>query len=158
MSKIKEIRLQKQMTQFELSLKSGLVQPEISRFEKLSSIESITLKSLCKIAKGLDVRLWYIIENENLIDMLYENINYESGIILNGDKSPIAEILESFDISQSELSKRCKIPVIQLSRWKNYGMDNTTLTNFLKVGNALKINIWLLVWDADLQEMLCEVL
>lgn len=158
MSKIKKIRLEKQMTQFELSLKSYLAPSEISRFEKMSNIENITLKSLCKIAKGLDVKLWDIIDDQNLIDMLYENINYESGIFLDGDKSPIAEILESFDISQSELSKRCKIPVIQLSRWKNYGMDNTTLTNFLKVGNALKINIWLLVWDADLQEMLCEVL
>lgn len=158
MSKIKEIRLQKQMTQFELSLKSGLVQPEISRFEKLSDVEGITLKSLCKIAKGLDVKLWDIIEDQNLIAMLYENINYESGIILNRDKSPVAEILESFDISQNELSERCKISLTQLSRWKNYGMDNTTLTNFLKVGNALKINIWLLVWGADLQKILCEVL
>lgn len=157
MSKIKEIRLQKQMTQFGLSLKSGLAPSEISRFEKLSDVESITLKSLCKIAKGLDVKLWYIISDQN-VDMLYENINYESGIFLNGDKSPIAEILESFNVSQNELSERCKISVTQLSRWKKYGMDNTTLTNFLKVGNALKINIWLLVWDTDLQETLCEVL
>lgn len=158
MSKIKKIRLEKQMTQFELSLKSGLAPSEISRFEKLSDVENITLKSLCKIAKGLDVKLWYIIENENLIDMLYENINYESGIFLDGDKSPVAEILESFNVSQNELSELCKISVVQLSRWKSYGMDNTTLTNFLKIGNALKINVGLLIWDETFQELFCEVI
>lgn len=158
MSKIKEIRLQKQMTQNRMSLQSGLTQQEISRFEKLSDVDGITLKSLCKIAKGLDVKLWDIISDQNLIDMLHENINYESGIFLDGIVSPVAEIFDLFDISQNELSERCKISLTQLSRWKNYGMDNTTLTNFLKVGNALKINIWLLVWGADLQKMLCEVL
>lgn len=158
MSKIKKIRLEKQMTQFELSLKSGLAPSEISRFEKLSNIENITLKSLCKIAKGLDVKLWDIIDDQNLIDMLYENINYESGIFLDGDKSPVAEILELFNVLQNELSERCKISVVQLSRWKSYGMDNTTLINFLKIGNALKINVGLLIWDETFQDLFCEVI
>lgn len=158
MSKIKDIRLQKQMTQFDLSLKSDLIQSEISRYEKLLNVDSISLKSLCKLAKGLEVKLWDIIEDQNLIDMLHENVSYETGFILDGDKSPLVEIYDLFGLCQNKFSIQCGISVTQLARWKRDGMDNATLINFLKIGNALKINIWLLIWNTELQEMLCEVI
>jgi transcriptional regulator with XRE-family HTH domain len=158
MPKIKDIRLQKKMTQKQMSEKSGLVQQELSRFEKLPNVDNVTLKSLCKLAKGLDVKIWDIVESENIIDMLHENISYDTGIILDGDKPPLAEILQSFDLQQNELFERCEISVTQLSRWKCDGMDNATLINFLKIGNALKINVWSLIWDEDLQSLFCEVI
>ena len=154
---LKTIRLQKQMTQFQLAAKCDLPQSEISRYE-IIGLDGIKLKSLCKLAKGLDVKLYDLIDDKNTIDMLNENINYEPGIFLDGNVSPIAEMLDICGMTQIELSRRSKIANTQLSRWTRGGMDSATLDNFLKIGKALKVNINLLLWDEKLQDLYCEVI
>ena len=153
---IKTIRQQKHMTQFQLSLKSGLPQSELSRFER-TGLDGIKLKSLCKLAKGLDLKLYDLIEDKKIIDRLQENIDFEPGIFLDGKISPIAEILDIYGMTQTELCRRTEISNVQLSRWVHGGMDSATLDNFLKIGKALKANIWLLIADKELQDLFCEV-
>lgn len=60
--KIKEIRIEKGLTQVELARKANISQSYLSELE--SNKKSPTLRQLCKIAEALNVRpdeLWFII-------------------------------------------------------------------------------------------------
>lgn len=157
MTNAKRIRTEKGMTQFGLMIHCGIAQSQITQFERRQDVENSSLKTVCKIAKGLDVKIWDVINDPNVIEELRKVDEYETGIFLDGEKSPIAEIREIFEIAQRQLSVRSKIAQSQICKWERYGMDGAKLKNFIDVANALHVNIRLLIWDSDLQNLYDEV-
>lgn len=158
MINLRALREQKRMTLNEVSQKCGLAISQINRYEKSFDIENISLKNVCKIAKGFSVSIWELIDDEKLKCDLHEVTGYETGIFLDGDISPITEIKEIYDISQTEIVERSGIIQSQISKWEHLGMDTAKLKHFIMIAKAMKINMTLLIWDEDLQSLFCEVI
>lgn len=157
MTNAKRIRTEKGMTQLELMINCGIAQSQITQFERRQDVENLSLKTVCRIAKGLDVKIWDVINDPNVIKALGKVDKYETGIFLDGEKSPIAEIREIFEIPLVQLSVQSKIAQSQICKWERYGMDGAKLKNFIDVANALRVNIRLLIRDNNLQNLYDEV-
>lgn len=157
MTNIKRIRLEKKMTQVNIITHCGLAQSQYVNFEHKYDVENLTLKTVCKIAKGLDAKLCDVINDPNVIDALRKTDEYETGFLLDGEISPVAEIRKMCSVTQDELSIDSGISQPQICKWERYGMDGAKLKNFIDVANALRVNIRLLIWDSDLQNLYDEV-
>lgn len=158
MTNAKRIRLEKKMTHVDVTVRCGLPPSEISRIERRVDVENLSLKTVCKIAKGLNVKLWDVINNAYIISKLHEVMGYDAGIILDGDKSPIAEIREIYGMTQYNVSVKTKITQAQISTWERHGMDNANIKNFINVAHGLGVNIGLLIWDENLLNLYNEVI
>lgn len=155
---LKAIRKEKQMTLNDVSKKCGLAVSQINRYETYFDIKNTSLQNVCKIAKGYDVPIWDLIDDENLKDDLREVIDYETGVFLEGDVSPIAEILDIFGITQKDIVEKSGIAQSQVSTWERYGMDNAKFKHFIMIAKAIKINMFLLIWDVKLYVLFGEVI
>ena len=157
MTKLKRMRIEKGLRQIDITARCGLAQSQYVNYEKYFDAENLTLKTLCKIAKGLDEKLWDIIDDQDIIGKLHEVNNYEMGFFLNGDKSPLAEIREISETTQTQIANLTRVSQSQISKWERYGMDAAKLMNFIDVAKALHVNLRLLIWDEDLQTLYDEV-
>ena len=154
---LKTIRKQKQMTLNDVSQKCGLAISQINRYETYFDIKNTSLQNVCKIAKGYDVLIWDLIDDENLKDDLREVIDYETGVFLDGDTSPFTEIKDIFGITQKDIIEKSGITQSQVSTWERRGMDKAKFKHFIIIAKAIKINMFLLIWDEKLQNLFCEV-
>ena len=69
--KLKEMRMEKGMTQEQLAKKSGVSIRTIQSYERgLRRIDGATLETLCRFAIALDCRIRDIIEGESVIQLL----------------------------------------------------------------------------------------
>lgn len=157
MTKLKRMRLEKGLRQIDITARCGLAQSQYVNYEKYFDAENLTLKTLCKIAKGLDVKLWDIIDNQDIIAELHEANDYETGFFLDGDRSPLTEIREISEITQTQIANSTRVSQSQISKWERYGMDAAKLMNFIEVAKVLHVNLRLLIWDEDLQTLYDEV-
>lgn len=157
MTKLKQMRIEKGLRQIDITARCGLAQSQYVNYEKYFDVENLSLKTVCRIAKGFDVKLWDIIDDQNIIAKLHEVNEYDTGFILDGNVSPIAEIKEIYELTQTELSIRTKIAQSQICKWERYGMDTAKLKNFIEVARALRVNVRLLIWDEDLLNLYNEV-
>lgn len=157
MTKLKQMRIEKGLRQIDITARCGLAQSQYVNYEKYFDAENLTLKTLCKIAKGLDVKLWDIIDDQDVSEQLHEVNDYETGVFLNGDRSPLAEIREISETTQTQISNSTRVSQSQISKWERYGMDAAKLINFIEVAKALRVNLRLLIWDEDLQTLYDEV-
>lgn len=155
---LKAMRLEKHLTLHEISQKSDLAVSQIGRYEKRFEPANVSLRNVCKIAKGFDVRIWDLIADEKLKNDLSEVVDIETGFFLDGEISPIAEIKEICDVKQNYIAEQSKIPQSQISEWEKYGMDSAKLKHFVILATVLHINVCLLIWDENLQNLFCEVL
>lgn len=153
----KQIRTEKKMTLVDVTVRCGLAPSQISNFERRFDVENLSLKTVCKIAKGLDVKIWDVINDPNIVKKLHEAVEIETGFFLDRDKSPIAEIREICRITQIELSKKSKITQSQIAKWERDGMDKANVKNFINIAKALHVNICALVWDENLLNLYNEV-
>ena len=133
------------------------MQSQYVNFERYFDPVNLPLKTICKIAKGLDVKIWDVFDDESIIKKLHEVDEYETGILLDGVKSPIAEIREICGSTQTQISNKSKITQSQICKWEHCGMDGAKVKNFIDIANALHVNIRLLIWDSDLQNLYNEV-
>lgn len=157
MTKLKRMRIEKGIRQIDITARCGLAQSQYANYEKYFDVENLTLKTLCKIAKGFDVKLWDIIDDQDIITKLHEVNEYETGFLLDGEKSPIAEIRNVCEITQTQMSNLCRIPQSQICKWERYGMDTAKLKNFIDVAKALHVNLRSLIWNIDLLNLFDEV-
>lgn len=68
--KLKEMRMEKSLTQEQLSKRSGISVRTIQAYEcGLRRIDGATLETLCRFAIALDCRIRDIIEGENVIQL-----------------------------------------------------------------------------------------
>lgn len=153
----KQIRTKKKMTLVDVTARCGLAPSRISIFEQRFDVENLSLKTVCKIANGLDVKIWDVINDPDIAKKLHGAVEHDAGIILDGDKSPIAEIRETYGMTQFDVSIKTKITQAQISNWERHGMDNANVKNFIKVAHGLCVNIGLLIWDEDLLNLYDEV-
>lgn len=158
MTNVKRIRLEKKMTLVDVTARCGLAPSQISNFERRFDVENLSLKTVCKIAKGLDVKIWDVINDPNIVKKLHEAVEIETGFLLDGEKSPIAEIKEIRGITQSEISVKSKISQPQICKWERDGMDKANVKNFIDIANALHVNLCLLIWDENLLNLCNEVI
>lgn len=69
--KLKEMRMEKDLTQEQLSKRSGVSVRTIQAYEcGLRRIDGATLETLCRFAIALDCRIHDIIESESVIQLL----------------------------------------------------------------------------------------
>lgn len=69
--KLKEMRMEKSMTQEQLADSSGVPVRTIQAYESgLRRIDGATLETICKLAIALDCRIRDIVEDESLIRLL----------------------------------------------------------------------------------------
>ena len=155
---LKAIRKEKQMTLNDVSQKCGLAVSQINRYETYFDIENTSLQNVCKIAKGYNVLIWDLIDDENLKDDLREVIDYETGVFLDGDVPPFTEIKDIFGITQKDIVEKSGISQSQVSAWERRGMDNAKFKHFIVIAKAIKINMFLLIWDEKLQISFGEVI
>lgn len=157
MTKLKRMRIEKGMRQIDITARCGLAQSQYANYEKYFDAKNLTLKTLCKIAKGFDVKLWDIIDDQDIIEKLHEVNDYETGFLLDNEKSPLAEIRDICEITQTQIANLSRISQSQICKWERYGMDNANLKNFIDIAKALHVNIGLLIWDEDLLNLYDEV-
>ena len=68
--KLKEMRMEKSMTQEQLSKKSGISVRTVQAYEcGLRRIDGATLETLCRLSIALDCRIRDIIEGESVIQL-----------------------------------------------------------------------------------------
>lgn len=157
MTNAKRIRLEKGMTQLELTLRSGIASSQITNIERTFDVENLSLKTVCRIAKALDVKIWDVINDPCVIEKLHDVDEIESGFFLNGEVSPILELRTNNEITQTQLSKASNISQSQICKWERYGMDTAKLKNFIDVAKAFHVHPGLLIWDQDFQNLYDEV-
>lgn len=69
--KLKEMRMEKGLTQEQLAEKSGVSVRTIQAYEcGLRRIDGATLETICKLAIAIDCRIHDIVEDESLIRLL----------------------------------------------------------------------------------------
>ena len=157
MTKLKQMRIEKGLRQIDITARCGLAQSQYANFERYFDPVNLPLKTVCKIAKGFDVKLWDIIDDQDIIAKLHEVNEYETGFFLDGEISPIAELRDKCEITQTQLSNMSKISQSQICKWERFGMDNAKVKNFIDLAKAFRVNVRMLIWDMEFMTLYDEV-
>ena len=93
---IKTLRLRAGLTQSELAKRSGVPQCKLSGYEALDSLDKITLGSLDKLAKALEVTINDLVyplpersHEDNVLDMILEQYASDKAAAEQGDVDAI---------------------------------------------------------------------
>lgn len=129
MTNLELMRRTKGMNQFTLAEKSRLSQSWISRFESQKyNIDHARIETLCDLADALEVKLWDILEDETLRELMKSAVvggEREHDTWYDGTR--LREMRELMEISQTELASEMDTTQSNISRWETEGLENARI-------------------------------
>lgn len=160
MTELERIRREKQLTQFQLAIKTEIEQSRISNYETLrNNIDNARIETICKFAKALNVKAWEILNDKNLSEML-QNVseNEESKHEFWFDGTRLEEMRKREKMTQCELSRETNIAQCRISSWECGSIETAHIENICTLCIFLNCNPCDLIDNKTLREQLREVL
>ena len=160
MTNLERIRREKNMTQFQLLIRSNIEQCRISNFETMrNNIDNARIETICRFAKVLGVKAWEILNDETLSEMLRnvsmcEEIEHDFWF----EGSRVKEMRKRLKMTQAELANEMCIPQSAFCRWELAGIDAARIETLCFLCVYLNCHPCDLIDNKTLREMLREVL
>lgn len=160
LTNLEKIRQEKNMTQFKLSLASGIEQCRISNLEnKRNDIDNARIETICRLAKALEVKAWEILNNETLSEML-QNVSrcdeLDHDFWFEGTR--LEEMRKRLNMTQTQLSNESYISQSKISCWKHGGIEKARIETICTLCIYLDCHPCDLIDDRKLRQKLRGVL
>lgn len=153
MTKLELLRREKNLSQVQLSNISGVEQKTISMCEtEKSMIENSRLKTLCKFAKALDVKIYDLIEEET--GEFLKNVSDCEEFIHDPwfDGSRLAEMRYKMKMTQQDVANELFTTQSTIAKWERWGVQNVNVYTLCRLCISLNCHPCDLIDDKKLRE------
>lgn len=159
MTKLELLRREKDLSQMRLSRIAGVSQKTISAYEtEKSIIDNARLKTLCKFAKALNVKIANLVDDATK-EMLISVCGYdESKHDPWSEGSRMVEMRHEMKITQQELADELFMSQSRIAKWECYGVENLSICRICQLCISLACHPCDLIDDKNLRDELRGVL
>lgn len=160
MVNLKRIRLERGLSQFQLTMKTGIEQCRISEYEQgHKNINCARIETICKLAKVLDVKAWEILEGFAATEILKNASDceeYEHDTWFEGGR--LEETRRRMKMTQKEFSEYSCFTRPQIVKWENHGLETVRIETLAGLCIYLDCHPCDLIDDPYLRKLLRGVL
>lgn len=153
MTKLELLRREKDLSQMQLSNISGVEQKTISTYEtEKGLIDNARLKTLCKFAKALDVKIYDLIGKETA--ELLKNVSDCKEFIHDPwfAGSRLAEMRHEMKMTQQDIANELFITQSKIAKWERWGVENLNIYTLCRLCISLDCHPCDLIDDKKLRE------
>lgn len=160
MTNLERIRHEKEMTQFQLCIGSGIEQCRISLYEnEANNIDNARIETVCKLAKALGVRAWEILSDdlgEQLRSMTETGLRFY--IDDKFETSRFKAMRQKENYTQKELADMLSMSQQAIGKWERCGVENARIKSICFICAALCCHPCDLIDNTEIRKMFLEVL